>query len=254
MRSFVPILSLLVLGRVGAESNYETIWKGFSVSCIKDESGQVVSNASVSCHGIRLVRKIVQKLLEDARKKKNMEFIHGITLVEVGDGRQSSRDARFSKDYGFMGTIVKWLEGRELRINLPTLLPVNLVSVIEQSLPSNDEGRKSGGGFGGGLGGKGDGGAMLVALMMGKMMAAMGFGALGLLAMKALMISALALMLSLIVAAKKMSGGKDEESHHVVYAQEVHGHHRRRRSLENDKNYPYRGYVILPTDTTKITQ
>ena len=78
-------------------------------------------------------------------------------------------------------------------------------------------------------------------------MAAMGFGALGLLAMKALMVSSLALMLSLIVAAKKLAGGKEEDTHHVVYAQEVGSHHRRRRDLLGDdghENHPYRGYMM----------
>jgi hypothetical protein len=79
------------------------------------------------------------------------------------------------------------------------------------------------------------------------MMAAMGFGALGLLAMKALMVSAMALMLSLIVAVKKLaSGGDDHGGHHVVYAQEVGHHHRKKRSVENvDSTLPYRGYAHL---------
>lgn len=86
-------------------------------------------------------------------------------------------------------------------------------------------------------------------------MAAMGFGALALLSMKALMVSALALMLSMIVAAKKLTSSKDDDSHHVVYAQEVSPHRRRRRSLGSQhddlKNQPYRGYVNLPTDMQK---
>lgn len=79
------------------------------------------------------------------------------------------------------------------------------------------------------------------------MMAAMGFGALGLLAMKALTVSAMALMLSLIVAVKKLAGGHEEHGHHVVYAQEV-GHHHRKRSIgDNDDStqLPYRGYANL---------
>lgn len=79
----------------------------------------------------------------------------------------------------------------------------------------------------------------------------MGFGALGLLAMKALMISALALMLSLIVAAKKLlsSSKESEDSHHVVYAQEVGSHHHRRRrdlheALLELGNHPYRAHLV----------
>lgn len=82
------------------------------------------------------------------------------------------------------------------------------------------------------------------------MMAAMGFGALGLLAMKALMVSAMALMLSLIVAVKKLAGGHDDHGgHHVVYAQEVGHHHRKKRSSideeEDLSQLPYRGYANL---------
>lgn len=80
-------------------------------------------------------------------------------------------------------------------------------------------------------------------------MAAMGFGALGLLAMKALMVSAMALMLSLIVAVKKLAGGHDDHGggHHVVYAQEVGHHHRKKRSVEDvdSTQLPYRGYAHL---------
>lgn len=79
------------------------------------------------------------------------------------------------------------------------------------------------------------------------MMMALGFSALGALAMKALLVSSLALMLSLITAVKKLSHRDDKDEHHVVYAQEV-AHHRRRRSasIPNDLELsPYRGYRKL---------
>lgn len=84
-------------------------------------------------------------------------------------------------------------------------------------------------------------------------MAAMGFGALGLLTMKALMVSGLALMLSIIIAVKKLaSSGDDGGGHHVVYAQEVGHHHRKKRSMseENDDilDLPYRGYADIYGD------
>lgn len=84
------------------------------------------------------------------------------------------------------------------------------------------------------------------------MMAAMGFGALGLLAMKALMVSAMALMLSLIVAVKKLTSSHDSGGgHHVVYAQDVgHHHYRKKRSLgEEGNDLPYRGYAHLFGDS-----
>ena len=85
------------------------------------------------------------------------------------------------------------------------------------------------------------------------MMAALGFGALGMLAMKALMVSALALMLSLIVAVKKLASSHDSGGgHHVVYAQDVghHGHYRKKRSIgDEDHDLPYRGYAHLFGDS-----
>ncbi|XP_024880737.1 keratin, type I cytoskeletal 10-like [Temnothorax curvispinosus] len=236
-------------------------WTGFSTSCTSEDS----KNASVSCHGVRIVRKIVQQLLETTSKERNIELFDGVSLVEV-PGSGSSRKARVLKGFGGLEPFLQFLEGRELRVKLPSLLPPNIETALKESLPSEAEGRGDdfgvsgrggggGGGFGGGKGGgggggggkKGGGGYMILILMMGKMMAAMGFGALGLLAMKALMVSALALMLSLIVAVKKLASGGDDHGHHVVYAQEVGHHHRKKRSIEDvdSTQLPYRGYAHL---------
>lgn len=70
---------------------------------------------------------------------------------------------------------------------------------------------ESRGSKGGGGGGGGGGGVMLMGLMMGKLMAALGIGGVGLLAMKALMVSALALMLSLIIGLKKLVHHDDDD-------------------------------------------
>lgn len=83
------------------------------------------------------------------------------------------------------------------------------------------------------------------------MMMAMGFSALGALAMKALMVSSVALMLSLITAVKKLASKDDKDEHHVVYAQEV-GHHHSKRSVPINDDLelsPYRGYVDLYATT-----
>ncbi|XP_012522911.1 keratin, type I cytoskeletal 10-like [Monomorium pharaonis] len=232
-------------------------WAGFSTSCTSEDS----KNASVSCHGVRIVRKIVQQLLETTSKERDIQLFDGVSLVEV-PGSSSSRKARVLKGFGGLGPFLQFLEGRELRVKLPSLLPPNIETALKESLPSEAEARGGGGGgfggggggggggFGGGKGGKkgGGGGMIIMMLMMGKMLAAMGFGALGLLAMKALMVSAMALMLSLIVAVKKLASGHDDHGgHHVVYAQEVGHHHRKKRSIEDvdSTQLPYRGYAHL---------
>lgn len=256
----LAICTFLIVDTIDAATNEsKDTWTGFSTSCTSEDS----KNASVSCHGVRIVRKIVQQLLETTSKERNIELFDGVSLVEV-PGSGSTRKARVLKGFGGLGPFLQFLEGRELRVKLPSLLPPNLETALKESLPSEAEARKGeggglggfggggggGGGFGGGKGGKkgGGGGLIIMMLMMGKMMAAMGFGALGLLAMKALMVSALALMLSLIVAVKKLAGGHDDHGgHHVVYAQEVGHHHRKKRSFEDidATQLPYRGYAHL---------
>ncbi|XP_043266996.1 uncharacterized protein [Venturia canescens] len=212
-------------------------WRGLSMTCNGDDP----KNTSISCHGMRIVKRVIQQLLDSATT--NVEITSGVSLVNSEDGGAAVRRARNLKGFGKMGPILGLLEGKELRVKLPSLMPANLESAIKDSLPT---GRGSGGGgFGGGK--KGDNGLLIMAVMMGKMMAAIGFGSLGMLAMKALMVSSLALMLSLIVAAKKFASSQDSGGgHHVVYAQES-GHHHSKRSVDFDdpEFSPYSGYASL---------
>lgn len=69
---------------------------------------------------------------------------------------------------------------------------------------------------------------MLMGGMLAKTMAALGFGGVALLAMKALGASLAALMLSSIVGLKKMS----EQGHHESHVQYVTAdHHRKKRNI-----------------------
>lgn len=115
--------------------NAKDAWTGFSTSCAAEDS----KNISVSCHGVRIVRKIVQQLLETTSKERNIELFDGISLVETS-GSGSSRKARVLKGFGGLGPVLQFLEGRELRIKLPSLLPPNIESVLKESLPSEAEG------------------------------------------------------------------------------------------------------------------
>ncbi|XP_015114409.1 uncharacterized protein LOC107039357 [Diachasma alloeum] len=215
-------------------------WRGIPMICSVEDP----KNISISCHGVRIVKRVIQQLLESAVHAPRIQITEGISIVEADDGVRRGRTMKNS--------ILGLLQGRELRVKLPSLLPANFEEVVTGSLPSA---RSGGGGGLGGLGGggkKGGNNFMILALMMGKMLGAMGFGALGLLAGKALMVSSLALMLSLIVAAKKFaSSGSSDGGHHVVYAQEVssgHGHHTK-RSTDDPELSPYSGYY--PTATAK---
>ncbi|XP_011314567.1 uncharacterized protein [Fopius arisanus] len=209
-------------------------WKGIPMVCSVEDP----KNISISCHGVRIVKRVIQQLLERAAHAPRIQITDGISIIQPNDRDKRARTMKNSM-FGF-------LEGRELRVKLPCLLPDNFENVVKESLPSS---RRGNGGLGLGGGKKGNNNSFLIlALMMGKMLGAMGFGALGLLAMKALMVSSLALMLSLIVAAKKFSSsGSSDGGHHVVYAQEVssgHGHHTK-RSTDDPEFWPYKGYAYL---------
>lgn len=89
------------------------------------------------------------------------------------------------------------------------------------------------------------GGIMIMSLMMGKMMAALGLGGVGALAMKALGVSMMALLLAGIVGIKKLAESGHDDGHHVQYITAHESHHRKRRQVENDDDIPlpYKGWV-----------
>lgn len=110
-------------------------WTGFSMSCAAEDA----KNLSVSCHGVRIVRKIVQQLLENTGKERDIELFDGVSLVDVA-GSGSPRKARVLKGFGGLGPFLQFLEGRELRVKLPSLLPPNIETALQESLPSEAEG------------------------------------------------------------------------------------------------------------------
>ena len=128
----LAICSLWIVDAATTE-NTKDAWTGFSTSCVTDDS----KNASVSCHGVRIVRKIVQQLLENTIKERNIELFDGVSLVEVPG---SLRKARVLKGFGSFGPFLQFLEGRELRVKLPSLFPSNMETAIKESLPSESEG------------------------------------------------------------------------------------------------------------------
>lgn len=105
-------------------------WGGFATGCSSADN----KNLSVSCYGVRIVRKIVQQLLEKSTKEPNIEIFDGVSLVEV-PGAGPNRKGRLMKGFGSMGSLVQFLEGRELRIKLPSFLPQNIESALQESLP-----------------------------------------------------------------------------------------------------------------------
>lgn len=81
------------------------------------------------------------------------------------------------------------------------------------------------------------GGLLVLGGMFGSMLGALGIGGVGLLAMKALTVSAMALMLAAVVGIKKLaSSGHDDGGHHVIHAG-GHGYDHRRKREAADLAY-----------------
>lgn len=116
-----------------AAADNANAWTEFSTSCAAEDT----KNVSASCHGVRIVRKIVQQLLDTTSKERNIELFEGVSLVDVPG---SARKARLLKGFGSLGPFVQFLEGRELRVKLPSLLPPNMETALKESLPSEGEG------------------------------------------------------------------------------------------------------------------
>lgn len=128
----IAILIFLSTADCDARKILKDGWKGFSVSC----TGEDPQNVSVSCHGVRIVRRIVQQLLEKSSNQKSVELFDGISLVDTKGG-ESMRSARVLKGSGNFESIIQFLEGREIRIKLPSFFPDNMEAAFVENLPTS---------------------------------------------------------------------------------------------------------------------
>ncbi|KAF4528613.1 hypothetical protein B566_EDAN009217 [Ephemera danica] len=179
----------------------------------------------IPCLGSSIAKNLVSQILgvsdNDASPR---HLLDGVELVHVAnDGNTSFDEATEEKGRDISSSLLnnlrKLISSYEIRVRLSELL--------NAADSSEAQGRK--GGFGGGLGGgkvgKKGGGALLMMMMMGGMMKMMAMGALAMLAMKALTVSSLAFMLSVIVGLKKLLSKKDDDDGgHVVQVVGSGGH------------------------------
>ena len=139
MRSTVLLFILLLafeLKTINALIN-DTFWGGYTQSCSSEDRN---SKTSMSCSGIKIVRKMVHQFLEDSRRKKSWEVMDGVTLISVDDEELEERTGRRLSNIGEMNAILKVLENRELRIRLENLFPENFQTALKESLPSINQG------------------------------------------------------------------------------------------------------------------
>ena len=86
---------------------------------------------------------------------------------------------------------------------------------------------------------------MALALMMSKMMAVMGLGGIGALAMKALGVAMTALMLAAMVGVKALAHQGNESTHSVQYVGADGGHHHRRRRRRSTATVKSPTYSVI---------
>ncbi|CAG9760714.1 unnamed protein product [Ceutorhynchus assimilis] len=215
------------------------------------EPGTVASVRAEGPHGITILSKILRQYINS--QPDDVRLGEGVHIISS----RSENDARaYGDDSTLLGAVENYLESHEVRIRLTELMPgegfgrafKTAMDEVENGTENDDQstgrgggGGGGGGGKGGGGGGNGGGGVMMMGLMMGKLLAALGIGGVGLLAMKALMVSALALMLSIIIGLKKLVHHDDDGGgHHVIHAS--HGGHEYHRKKREASEIAYQGW------------
>ncbi|KAK9880007.1 hypothetical protein WA026_008519 [Henosepilachna vigintioctopunctata] len=179
---------------------------------------------------------------------EDVKLSEGVHLVSV----KSASDARSMKqEKSVLGAVEDYLQNHEIRIRFPELMPgeefgrsfKEAIDDIDESNEVVTGRRKNGGGGGNGGGGMGNG-VMVVGVMMGKLLATLGIAGVALLAKKALFVSALALILSVIIGLKKLVHSDDHDSGHtVIHASHGHGHdHHDYRKKREAANIAFRGW------------
>ncbi|CAH0555728.1 unnamed protein product [Brassicogethes aeneus] len=193
-------------------------------------------------NGFKIFGKIVRQYIKS--QPDDILIGEGVHLV---NSKSADGEARALSDDGtIFSALENYLRSHELRIKLPELMPGEELGrsfkiAMDKVDKANENGTGRGKGGGGGGGGGGNGIAF-VGMMGAKFMAALGIGGVGLLAMKALMVSALALLLATVVGLKKLVHHEgDEGGHHVIHAS-AHGHHEYRKKREAAADLAYNAW------------
>ncbi|XP_037884746.1 uncharacterized protein LOC119634578 [Glossina fuscipes] len=198
---------------------------------------------SLYCRGMRAVRNIIYNL---NKTNKPIVIVRGLEIVPSRSSTDATDDINTNyvnagnvdngvndKDDTLVGRFSAYLRTHELNIKFSELLAdieaFNFVRWFCQrsrakydsvSSASTSEARKKD---------KGQGAMMMMAVMFSKMMAVMGIGGVGALAMKALGVAMTALVLAGIIGMKSLMSHGHESSHSVQYLTADGHHHRRRR-------------------------
>ncbi|XP_067008104.2 uncharacterized protein Osi5 [Anabrus simplex] len=217
----------------GMMRNFLNTWN----DCL--EEGNDVSNSTMTCQSVRIVRKVIAQLLDGQR---SLEISKGLKIVKVEESNAVGRGLTDHEESNLLARMSRYLQSHELRVRLPELLPSSedwnrILEGIDKEREGSSCGRKNKGGMG-----------LVMAMggMMWSMMTMAGMGALGLVAMKALALASMALVLAGVAAIKKLTSKDDDGGHHVsvvpVHHGGEYGHGHRRKREDSAYQLPYRGY------------
>ncbi|XP_052890286.1 uncharacterized protein LOC128298559 [Anopheles moucheti] len=215
-------------------------------------------DGGLSCHGAKIVRSLVRRLARSGPDDA-LKLFPGVEIVANDDAEERERSLNevADDDRTMFGRFARYLQSHELKINFGQLVQRgDIKEAIRTAFGAMDqeviadvaEARKKDKG--------GLGAIMMMGLMMGKLLAALGFGGVGLLALKALGVSMVALLLSAILGLKKLTEhgdhkGRHNDEHFEVHAENEHGHAgsaRKRRSVETasaTNQMAYNGWAQL---------
>ncbi|XP_040154686.1 uncharacterized protein LOC120895410 [Anopheles arabiensis] len=202
-------------------------------------------DGGLSCHGAKIVRNLVRRLARTGKTDDALKLFPGVEIVAAGDveERERSLNEVTDEDRTMFGRFARYLQSHELKVNFGQMVQRgDIQEAIRTTFGAMDqeviadvaEARKKDKG--------GLGAIMMMGLMMGKLLAALGFGGVGLLALKALGVSMIALLLSAILGLKKLTEhgdhkGRHNDEHFEVHSEDHHGHEggaRKRRSAEEE--------------------
>ncbi|XP_052890246.1 uncharacterized protein LOC128298533 [Anopheles moucheti] len=202
---------------------YQDCASGDVSTCLKMKLFTILDRVSRSTkdfklsEGVRFVRD--QESAADAAPLKTEAQLEAELPRSLDEKERSLNSMLFDK-------VLSFFQSHTLQVKFPS---------SEEIKRSMDEVRGGGGGFGGGVGGGGFGGGkdkdkknghwIMIPLLLGSTLVPLAFGALALLAGKALIVSKLALALASIIGIKKLisSGNGHHESAHEVVVSGGHG-------------------------------
>ncbi|XP_064550767.1 uncharacterized protein Osi5 [Drosophila montana] len=172
-------------------------------------------SGTLLCRGERAVRNVLRNL---SKSDQPLVIMRGLELVPVSNNELETPQTAFAdSDATLLDSVSAYLRTHELNLKLGDLLDEPSGQVAEA--------RKKD---------KGQGLLLAMALMFGKMMAVLGLGGIGALAMKALGVAMVALMMAGMLGLKSAAQQGQESSHSISYVTGEGHHHKRRRRAASD--------------------